>query len=466
MITLTPQAQKLRDDYLRSVREHFRGSKNVDGEEVARDIAEHIERELQDAPQPVCEKDMAGVIERLGSPEQWAGESEQPSSTPPSATEEQFTKKFAVAPGGTLVVDVDFGSIAVSTNNTNEVVVDIWRKVGGKGAADKHGFSHKFHFPFHFNFPKDCGMAVGDFGSFEFNKNGVKFAAKQVNANTGHGPEVVLDLKVGDQGGEPDAAEAQRFFHDHPVSITQDGDVVTVEAEHGDEHEHGHGHGHRRWSGRKEAKYVISVPAQFNARLETAGGSISVNDLAGKVKAESSGGELRFARVQGTLKGETSGGGIQVTDCTGAIKIETSGGGIEVTGGSGSLNGETSGGPVKVKDFQGNVDVETSGAGITIENVAGEIRGETSGGGIMAVLPTPLAGAVRLETSGGGITLRVPENAAFELDAETSGGSVTSELPVTTVGSVGRSHLRGTVNGGGKSVQLESSGGGIHIKKL
>ena len=40
-------------------------------------------------------------------------------------TEEQINKRFAVQPGGKLVVDVDFGSIDVNTNATSEVIVDV-----------------------------------------------------------------------------------------------------------------------------------------------------------------------------------------------------------------------------------------------------------------------------------------------------------------------------------------------------
>src|ERR1051326_6357047 len=55
------------------------------------------------------------------------------------ATEEQINEKFSVKPGGTVVVDVDFGGIVVGTNATTEVVVDVWRKVrrSSKSAEEK-----------------------------------------------------------------------------------------------------------------------------------------------------------------------------------------------------------------------------------------------------------------------------------------------------------------------------------------
>src|ERR1051326_2733652 len=269
------------------------------------------------------------------------------------ATEEQINEKFSVKPGGTVVVDVDFGGIVVGTNATTEVVVDVWRKVrrSSKSAEEK-------------------------------------------------------------------------FLKDNPVNFSQDGDTVTISS-------HSKTKNSWSWSGRNsnEAKYTITVPAKFNAQWETAGG------------------------------------GMHVIECEGKLKSETSGGGIEVAGGSGSLQGDTSGGPVSVKKFHGPVHVETSGGGITIDGAIGKVEGSTSGGAINATLAGPVSDGVKLETSGGGITLRVPANAAFDLDAETSAGNVNSELAVATTGKKERDHLKGPVNGGGKTVWLRSSGGSIHVKR-
>jgi DUF4097 and DUF4098 domain-containing protein YvlB len=166
------------------------------------------------------------------------------------------------------------------------------------------------------------------------------------------------------------------------------------------------------------------------------------------------------------LNGDTSGGGIHVNDCEGKLKINTSGGGIDVAGGAGTLDGDTSGGSVSVKEFHGPMRVETSGGGITIYGATGKVEGSTSGGSINAVLAAPVTDLVKLETSGGGITLRVPGDAAFNLDAETSAGNVRSELQVAGGGNKERDHLKGPVNGGGKTVWLRTSAGSIHVKRV
>jgi hypothetical protein len=286
----------------------------------------------------------------------------------------------------------------------------------------------------------------------------VDIAVGSINVSTNATTEVVVDVwrKV----TRKNKAAEDEFLKANPVEFNQDGSTVTIRCPN-------KGKSTWSWTGgnRTEAKYTITVPAQFNAGLKTAGGGIDVNDLTGEVRARTSGGGLHFARLHGPLDGETSGGGIRVADCNGELKISTSGGGIEVSGGGGTLKGDTSGGSVSVKNFQGPAHVGTSGGGITIENVSGEIDGSTSGGSIRAVLSSPVE-KVNLSTSGGGVTVSVPGNAAFDLDAQTSAGGVTSDLPVTVVGKLEHSRLKGPVNGGGKPVVLRTSAGGIHVKKL
>lgn len=280
-----------------------------------------------------------------------------------------------------------------------------------------------------------------------------------IDVTTHAGNEVVVSVfrKVTRQ----DKAAEEAFLRDHPVTFSQDGNTLSVRSPAAKS-------SGWSWTGtkRNEAKYTITVPASFNVRLQTSGGPISVSDLKGETKSDTSGGGLRFTRLQGTVNGHTSGGGIHVTDCEGTVKIDTSGGGIEVIGGGGTLNGDTSGGSVTVKNFNGPARVETSGGSITLENVIGRIEGSTSGGSISARFPGTLPDDVNLETSGGSVTVRLAENSAFTLDASTSAGSVSSDLPVTIVGKIERSRLSGAVNGGGKTLHLRSSGGGIHIRKL
>jgi DUF4097 and DUF4098 domain-containing protein YvlB len=268
-------------------------------------------------------------------------------------TEEHLDKQFTVKPGGKLIVDVDFGSIDVTTSPASTVKIEVFRKVKRGGKADE-----------------------------------------------------------------------EAFLRDRPVTFSQDGDTITVQA-HAKSKE-------SSWRGSQstEGKYTISVPAEFNAQVKTSGGSVTVTDLKGDVKAKTSGGNLKLTRVRGPLDGNTSGGNVRVTDCQGPLSVHTSG---------------------------GNIDVE---------NAVGKVEATTSGGHVAARLASAVSDDVILKTSGGNVTLRVPEKSAFDLDASTSGGSVNSDLPVTTTGKAKRTQLKGPVNGGGKEVVLRTSGGNIQVKKI
>jgi DUF4097 and DUF4098 domain-containing protein YvlB len=284
----------------------------------------------------------------------------------------------------------------------------------------------------------------------------VPFGSVEVSTNSANQVTVDAYRKV----SRRTKAEEADFLREYPVTFSQNGDVVTVESPRERAVK-------QLWRGRQrnEARYTITVPSDFDTQIRTAGGTITVRNLTGKCEATTSGGNLTLTGLNGPLRGSTSGGRIQVADCTGKIHVRTSGGGIELSGGSGDLDASTSGGSIKVSDFQGPAHVSTSGGGITLENVTGAIHGSTSGGSISGTFTSAVRAPVQLKTSGGGITFRAPAQSAFDLDASTSGGGVSSELPVTVVGKAGRAHLQGSVNGGGKTVLLRTSGGSIRVLK-
>lgn len=251
----------------------------------------------------------------------------------------------------------------------------------------------------------------------------------------------------------------EEYLRAAPITITADETTVTVRADRKNNHIHWNWHG----STNMDAHYTIHVPASFNAALETAGGDILAKNLTGNIKAETSGGDLKFTQLHGPLDAESAGGDIEVVACDGETKIETSGGRIEVQGGSGSLAANTAGGSIAVGNFAGDAKVESSGGKLALRNIGGKLHGETAGGSISALLPSPVPGDVRLETSAGAIEVVTPADAALTVDAETSVGSVTSDLPITTT-RAGNDGLKGTINGGGKSLKLRSGAGSIAIR--
>jgi len=250
----------------------------------------------------------------------------------------------------------------------------------------------------------------------------------------------------------------KEYLAEAPVSFTKEGNVVTVRSRRKESWTNWH-FGYSRM----DASYILHVPRKCDLDLQTSGGEIAAVDVTGDLKAHTSGGKLQFANLEGTLTASTSGGSIEVEDCRCPTEIKTSGGHISVVNGTGVLHARTSGGRIEVRNLSGDADVETSGGSLVLEKIRGKLVGRTSGGSIHTFIPGEVAGDMQLKTSAGSIELAVPENAGLDIDARTSGGRVHCELPLTESESK-RERLRGKLNGGGKSVVLETSAGSITLK--
>ncbi len=194
-------------------------------------------------------------------------------------------------------------------------------------------------------------------------------------------------------------------------------------------------------------RYRIKVPATFNLELDTSGGSISIDDLDGQVRARTSGGSVRLGRIEGEVVARTSGGSIQIK------------------GGGADIQARTSGGSINIGDVSGSVEAKTSGGSINIDEASGTIVATTGGGSVTARMATQPQGRSKLSTSGGGVTLYVNPTLNLNINASARGGGVRSELPINGKTRDDRS-LRGPLNEGGPEVELSTSGGGVRIKSL
>jgi DUF4097 and DUF4098 domain-containing protein YvlB len=142
-------------------------------------------------------------------------------------------------------------------------------------------------------------------------------------------------------------------------------------------------------------------------------------------------------------------------------------------------------GNVRINDVRGNFQLETNDGDMRIENAEGQLHASTHDGNIdvngrfdmvylrtgdgnidalVSASPTPQPGWA-LRTSDGNIRLALPPNFAADIDAHTGNGSVKVDFPITTPGTVRESDVRGKINGGGISIELETSDGDVRVEK-
>ena len=163
-------------------------------------------------------------------------------------------------------------------------------------------------------------------------------------------------------------------------------------------------------------------------------------------------------------KVETSGGGISIEDVSGNINLSTSGGGITFKDVSGKFNVSTSGGGITGINFHGNLDASTSGGGISLSGRDSKIKAETSGGSISLDYEGENKG-IYLSTSGGGIQINLPEDFNASAKLSTSGGRVSCNLTANNAEKISSTEFIADLNKGGNTLYAETSGGGITVSK-
>jgi DUF4097 and DUF4098 domain-containing protein YvlB len=282
--------------------------------------------------------------------------------------------------------------------------------------------------------------------SFEVSEGGtltmdVQRASIQVETGRGKEVEVEVIRKV----GAPDEESAKEILEKYKIDFHHSGRDVTIETD-----DHTRRSGFLSWLKNKNfnVRFNVTVPSTYNLNLKTSGGSITISDIQGDVKAKTSGGSLKFAYIKGPVWGKTSGGSIQLGRCSGDANLTTSGGRLHI----GTVEGE--------------VKAHTSGGSIQVKEVMGTINAKTSGGSVSAAISKQPAGDCSLTTSGGSITIHLEEGINMDVEAKTSGGSIYSDFPVTMHGEISKRRLEGKINKGGPLLYLKTSGGSIRIKKM
>lgn len=217
------------------------------------------------------------------------------------------------------------------------------------------------------------------------------------------------------------------------------------------------------WFRDNDTRIAIQVPTKTSVNLDTSGGSIQASHVEGVVAVHTSGGSLDISAITGNVDGDTSGGSIRMRDVRGNVDADTSGGSISIVDVRGDVRANTSGGGITIDDVSGSLQASTSGGSVDVRGAGGRVDANSSGGGVTVRFAPGNSSGGEVSSSGGSVRTEIDPGARVSIDAHASGGSVDSDVPVTIQGKVERSTLRGDMNGGGPTLRLRSSGGGVRI---
>jgi DUF4097 and DUF4098 domain-containing protein YvlB len=189
-----------------------------------------------------------------------------------------------------------------------------------------------------------------------------------------------------------DEKTARREFENYKIIANGRGDAASIEGD----WQGGH---HHLCSG----EFVINVPRSLSlAKIETSGGGVTVNGIAGRVETESGGGKIHLDDIGGSVNAETGGDSIEIGTVNGDLRLETGGGKIYIADAKGRVDASTGGGNIVLVSAAQGATLEAGGGNIEVRKCGGHLKVSTGGGNIEL---GDISGPVELETGGGSIRL-------------------------------------------------------------
>src|SRR6185437_6194380 len=236
----------------------------------------------------------------------------------------------------------------------------------------------------------------------------LRVSAQMGSVQVQGGPQQSVNYVVRLRAYNSSEQQARRQFEQYHVDAAKHGDMAVIEGQY-------LGGRARHFS----ANFTLQVPQSLEAaKVETDGGSVTVNDIAGRVDASSGGGSLKLDRIGGNITGSTGGGSIDVGNAGADLNLETGGGGIHVASAKGKITAQTGGGSVVVLDGLQGAFLETGGGSIQVKRCQGRVKASTGGGSIEL---GQIDGPAEMDTGGGSIHLALANG---PVRAESGGGSI------------------------------------------
>src|SRR6266849_1100465 len=140
-------------------------------------------------------------------------------------------------------------------------------------------------------------------------------------------------------------------------------------------------------------QFEVTVPRGYSVEVNTGAGDITTGDIGGTAGLRTEGGNIKTGRIGSSglrdapvgrlaAKLETQGGHIQVEDVAGGLTAFTGGGHIKVGNISGNASLRTGGGHIRAGQIAGRADLETVGGNITVAHAGNFVSVHTGGGQI------------------------------------------------------------------------------------
>jgi hypothetical protein len=121
-------------------------------------------------------------------------------------------------------------------------------------------------------------------------------------------------------------------------------------------------------------------------------------------------------------------------------------------------------GLVTVSGMSGKVKAHTTNGGVSGTGLSGGVDARSTNGRVTIELASIGSDRIALSTTNGGVTLTVPDSAKADISASCTNGGISVSGVKLEVSEQSRRHLEGKMNGGGTSIELHTTNGGVRLR--
>jgi DUF4097 and DUF4098 domain-containing protein YvlB len=184
------------------------------------------------------------------------------------------------------------------------------------------------------------------------------------------------------------------------------------------------------------ARLRVALPRNSQLTASSGDGSLSIEDVAGKIDLRTADGSIRASRVSGEITIRTGDGTIRIDRAEGKLDVETEDGSITLEGKPTTLRARTTDGSVRL-------DIESDSV------MAADWDVQTADGTVVLSLPNDFNGVLDAETRDGAVRASHPA-----IHSESRRGEDREE----------RRRLRATLGAGGRTLRVRTGDGSIRVE--
>jgi hypothetical protein len=187
----------------------------------------------------------------------------------------------------------------------------------------------------------------------------------------------------------------------------------------------------------------------------------------GDLQVETGDGTVQAESINGTVNVHTGDGSVKANSLNGNIDLHTNDGSIAVDKLKGNIRLRTGDGSIEARDIDGKVEADSGDGHIRLTGRFDALNVKTGDGSVdTRVLPgSKMASGWTIRTGDGSVDIVLPSEFQANIDATTGDGHISLGIPLTVEGTLGKSQIRGKMNGGGQPLMIHTGDGSIRLSK-